>query len=145
MLPEKQELYKTGEVLARSGISRQVLYRYMQMDLIRAAKTTDTGRNLFAGTVFKQIKLIQKDLASSVSFELWIKPAAGESARILDKVTPGKDDGLLIDTWPGLSIRTIIASETTTYKNVLKADVWQHVAVTIGDGMTVVYVDGKRL
>ena len=56
--PEK--LYKTGEVLSESGISRQMLYRYMQMDLVIPAHTTETGRNLFSDSVFKQIKLIQQ-------------------------------------------------------------------------------------
>lgn len=55
-----QKLYKTGEVLEQSGISRQMLYRYMQMDLITPAETTATGRNLFASIVFKQIKMIQQ-------------------------------------------------------------------------------------
>lgn len=54
------KLYKTGEVLDQSGISRQVLYRYMQMDLIVPAETTESGRSLFADTVFKQIKMIQQ-------------------------------------------------------------------------------------
>lgn len=55
----KEVLLKTGEVLSESGISRQMLYRYMQMDLILPAETTPTGRNLFSESVFKQIKLIQ--------------------------------------------------------------------------------------
>ena len=57
---EPGRLYKTGEVLAQSGISRQMLYRYIQMDLVVPAETTDTGRNLFSDSVFKQIKMIQQ-------------------------------------------------------------------------------------
>ncbi|MEM7167398.1 MAG: MerR family transcriptional regulator [Planctomycetota bacterium] len=57
---EPARLIKTGQVLAESGISRQMLYRYMQMDLIIPAETTETGRNLFSDSVFKQIKLIQQ-------------------------------------------------------------------------------------
>ncbi len=53
-------LLKTAEVLERSGISRQVLYRYMQLELIVPAETTETGRNLFALGVFKQIEWIQR-------------------------------------------------------------------------------------
>ena len=52
-------LLKTGEVLERAGISRQVLYRYMQLELIQPAETTKTGRNRFRPSVFKQIELIQ--------------------------------------------------------------------------------------
>ena len=53
-------LLKTGEVLERAGISRQVLYRYMQLGLIEPAETTDTGRNRFHPSVFRQIELIQQ-------------------------------------------------------------------------------------
>lgn len=60
--PKKRvnSLLKTGEVLERSEISRQVLYRYMQLELVTAAETTDTGRNLFRESVFRQIQLIQQ-------------------------------------------------------------------------------------
>ncbi len=54
------ELLKTGEVLERAAISRQVLHRYMQLDLIQPAATTPGGRNLYSRSVFKQIALIQK-------------------------------------------------------------------------------------
>ncbi|MEM7261604.1 MAG: MerR family transcriptional regulator [Planctomycetota bacterium] len=54
------ELLKTGAVLERAGISRQVLYRYIQLDLVQPAETTDTGRHRFRESVFKQIDLIQK-------------------------------------------------------------------------------------
>ena len=46
-----EKLYKTGEVLAESGISRQMLYRYMQMELVTPAETTETLSNLVE-TVF---------------------------------------------------------------------------------------------
>ncbi len=57
---EEQETAKTGAVLSKAGISRQVLYRYIQMDLIEPAEVTETGRNLFREVVFKQIARIQK-------------------------------------------------------------------------------------
>ena len=47
-------------MLDRAAISRQVLYRYIQMELVTPAETTDTGRHLFSESVFKQIALIQK-------------------------------------------------------------------------------------
>lgn len=58
--PPGPRLYKTGEVLARTGISRQMLYRYLQLDLVTPACTTETGRNLFSESVFKQIVMIQQ-------------------------------------------------------------------------------------
>lgn len=60
MATSKKPLLKTREVLARAKISRQVLYRYIQMELIAPAEITDTGRHLFSEAVFKQIAMIQK-------------------------------------------------------------------------------------
>ncbi len=60
MAAKGTELLKTGGVLSKAGISRQVLYRYIQMDLIEPAEVTETGRNLFREVVFKQIARIQK-------------------------------------------------------------------------------------
>ena len=54
-----EPLFKTGEVLKRSGVSREVFYRYLTMGLVKPAKTSAGGHNLFAETVFKHIELIQ--------------------------------------------------------------------------------------
>jgi DNA-binding transcriptional MerR regulator len=54
-----EKLYKTGEVLKGTGISREVFYRYLTMGLIRPAKLSAGGHNLFAETVFKHVVLIQ--------------------------------------------------------------------------------------
>ena len=56
----EESLLKTGEVLKGAGVSRQVLYRYMQMELIEPAQVTDTGRHFFRESVYKQIKRIQQ-------------------------------------------------------------------------------------
>jgi len=45
------------------------------------------------------------DFSGPVSFEAWIQPGPNESGRILDKLPAGKDDGLLLDTWPQLKAR----------------------------------------
>ncbi len=58
-MSQKAKYLKTGEVLKKAEISRQVLYRYIQMELVTPAKTTDTGRHLFTAGVFKQIRLIR--------------------------------------------------------------------------------------
>ena len=57
---EPPELVRTKEVLDRTGISRQVLYRYMQLDLIVPAKTSGSGRNEFSPKVFTIIALIER-------------------------------------------------------------------------------------
>ena len=59
MAKRKTRLYRPGEVLKRAGISRQVLYRYLQLELVTPAEVTETGRNLFTESVFKQIQMIQ--------------------------------------------------------------------------------------
>ncbi len=58
------DLYKTGEVLKRSGVSREVFYRYLTMGLIKPARTSAGGHHLFAESVFKHIELIQRLNAS---------------------------------------------------------------------------------
>ncbi len=52
-------LYKTGEVLKRSGVSREVFYRYLTMGLIRPAKVSAGGHNLFDEKVFTRLELIR--------------------------------------------------------------------------------------
>ena len=42
MAAKSEKPLKTGEVLSKAGISRQVLYRYIQMDLIEPAEVTET-------------------------------------------------------------------------------------------------------
>jgi len=85
------------------------------------------------------------DLNSEVSFEAWIMPEKGEAGRILDKLTGGQRDGFLIDCWPGLSLRVIIGPQQTDFPGVLKAGVWQHVAVVIGKRKLNVYVNGNKV
>jgi DNA-binding transcriptional MerR regulator len=55
-----EQLYKTGEFLRESGISRQTLYTYLTMGLIEEAKRTRTGRHLFDDKALKRVKIIQR-------------------------------------------------------------------------------------
>jgi len=84
------------------------------------------------------------DLHEEVSFEAWILPSENETGRILDKVTPGKDDGLLLDCWPKLSLRLIVDTHQDDFSGVLKPGVWQHVAVVIGKRKSDVYLNGEK-
>jgi hypothetical protein len=57
--PESErKLYKTGDVLKRTGITRQMLYTYTTMGLIEEAKKTPTGQKLFDESIFRHLKLI---------------------------------------------------------------------------------------
>ena len=84
------------------------------------------------------------DFSGAVSFEAWVQPADAESGRILDKVTPGVDDGFLLDTWPKLSLRMIVGGQQTDFPGVLKPGTWQHVAVVVDGGEARVYLNGTE-
>ena len=51
---------RTKDVLERAGIARQVLHRYIMMQLVQPVEVTETGRHLFSEAVFKQIALIRR-------------------------------------------------------------------------------------
>ncbi|MEI8288230.1 MAG: DUF5703 domain-containing protein [Verrucomicrobiota bacterium] len=84
-----------------------------------------------------------EDFAGAVSFEVWICPAGKESARVLDKLTAGKNDGFLWDTFPDLGLRVICGSQTKSIKNILKPGIWQHIAVVLDCGLPRLYLDGQ--
>jgi hypothetical protein len=85
--------------------------------------------------------------AGGCTVAAWIKPAAGEVGRILDKCTAGQPDGITFDTHPGLSLRWIVGDKTTIAPNCLKSGDWQHVAATVdaGTGVRRIYLNGKLL
>ena len=85
------------------------------------------------------------DFAGVVSFEAWIRPEPKESGRILDKLTPGKNDGFLLDTWPGLSLRLICGSQQRQFPDILEPGVWQHVAVVLGRHLPRLYLNGQQV
>lgn len=58
--PTQGNRFKTGELLAKTGISRQVLNNYMTMELVVAVETTSTGRHLFDEHAIESIKLIDR-------------------------------------------------------------------------------------
>jgi len=58
---------KTSEVLARSGISRQMLYLYTTMGLIEPAKKTAAGHGLFEESVLARLKIIRDALETGYS------------------------------------------------------------------------------
>jgi len=86
-----------------------------------------------------------EDLVGPVSFEVWVQPGEDEAGRILDKLTPGADDGFLLDAWPKLSLRLIVGPQRHDFPGVLKPGVWQHVAVVIDRGLLRVCLDGQPL
>ncbi|MBI3271511.1 MAG: MerR family DNA-binding transcriptional regulator [Planctomycetes bacterium] len=58
MKPRK--LYKIGEVIKFSGLSRQTLHNYTVRELIAPLERTDSGHRLYAHEVFERIKKIER-------------------------------------------------------------------------------------
>jgi len=56
---DAEHLYRVGEVLERSGVSRQTFYNYIQMGLIKEADTSKGGHRLFDEHVFARIRMIR--------------------------------------------------------------------------------------
>jgi hypothetical protein len=77
----------------------------------------------------------------------WIKAAAGESGRILDKATAGRPGGYTFDTHPGLSLRWIVDRHTMIVPRCLTPGRWYHVAATAdpATGLMRVFLDGNLL
>lgn len=57
---QPKKLYRTEEVLRATGISRQVLYRYITLGFITPAEVTETGRRMFDESVFGRLDLIRE-------------------------------------------------------------------------------------
>ena len=55
-----RKLYRIGEVMEYSDMSRQTIHNYTQLDLIRAAKRTKAGHRLYDEEVFSYLTKIRK-------------------------------------------------------------------------------------
>ena len=54
-----RKLYKIGEIMRHTGISRQTLHNYTMMGLIQEAERTDSGHRLYGEEVFDRIEKIK--------------------------------------------------------------------------------------
>ncbi len=55
-----KKLFKIGEVMEHSGLSRQVIHNYTQLELITETKRTPSGHRLYGKEVFERIKKIKR-------------------------------------------------------------------------------------
>jgi hypothetical protein len=89
------------------------------------------------------------DLTRALTLEVWLRPEklAGGGGRIFDKITPGKDDGFLLDTYPGNSLRFIVGREILSARGLLAPGQWHHVAAVVSpeDGQIRLYHNGKAV
>ena len=56
MTPKK--LFRIGEVMRYSGLSRQTVHNYTMMGLIMEAERTESGHRLYSEDVFQRIERI---------------------------------------------------------------------------------------
>jgi DNA-binding transcriptional MerR regulator len=54
-----RKLYKIGEVIRYSGLSRQTIHNYTMMGLIAEEERTESGHRLYPESVFDRLKKIQ--------------------------------------------------------------------------------------
>jgi len=90
------------------------------------------------------------NLAPSDGFSLdaWIRPKqqSDRGGRIIDKVTAGRDDGYLLDTFPGNSLRFITPWGAVSHDAKLAPDAWCHVAATFDKAAGLrLYVNGQEV
>lgn len=68
------------------------------------------------------------DFPNGLSLAATIRPSKLIPGRIFDKLTAGKDDGFLFDTYPGDGLRLIVGGLTLTAPHCLTPGDWQEVA-----------------
>jgi len=89
------------------------------------------------------------DLRDAVTLEAWVRPERFRSggARILDKSEAGTSTGYLLDTFPGNSLRMIVAQGQLQYNAKLAPGKWVHVAGVFSapKGIFKLYLDGKEV
>ncbi|MDD5216766.1 MAG: MerR family transcriptional regulator [Candidatus Omnitrophica bacterium] len=59
---KREKLYKIGEVMQYTGLSRQTIHNYTLAGLIQEARRTPSGHRLYDETVFdrlEQIRILQ--------------------------------------------------------------------------------------
>jgi alpha-L-fucosidase 2 len=89
------------------------------------------------------------DLADEVTLEVWIKADRMDQAggRILDKSAPGSQEGYMLDTWPGNSLRLLNTKGFCRFDARLSAAQWTHVAGVYSASKKVMklYLNGKEV
>ena len=55
-----RKLWKVGELIRHTGLSRQTLHNWVQLGLICEAEQTESGHRLYDGSVFARLERIQR-------------------------------------------------------------------------------------
>ncbi len=89
------------------------------------------------------------NLREAVTLEAWVKAGAlpQVGARLLDRHQSGTDDGYLLDTFPGNSLRMITANGAVSFAAGLTGDRWWHVVGVYDSAARIqkLYVDGREV
>lgn len=84
-----------------------------------------------------------------LTLEAWVRPERfGEpGVRIIDKSQAGTQSGYMLDTYPGNSLRLLLAEGMLTARDVLKPGEWSHVAGVFSASRNIykLYVNGKEV
>ena len=102
-----------------------------------------SGGNKFRGEI--RGANLPASLAGDFTLQAEVKPVAGETGRIFDKIAPGGSDGFLLDAEPGNSLRLICGHEQYIAKGALPAGAWARVAASVSKDGWRVSVDGKTV
>lgn len=91
----------------------------------------------------------QLDMTDAVTLEAWIKPKKLNHAggRIIDKSQAGTSTGYMLDTFPGNSLRMVVAESMLGYDAKLLADQWSHVVGVYSrkENIFKLYLNGKEV
>ena len=68
VLPRK--LYKIGEVMRFTGLSRQTIHNYTTLGLITEEERTESGHRLYGEDVFRRLQRIEKLKANKTLKEI---------------------------------------------------------------------------
>ena len=89
------------------------------------------------------------DLQDAVTLEVWIRPDtfAQPGVRLIDKSQAGSQSGYMLDTFPGNSLRLLLAEGMLTAKNILKPNEWSHAVgvFSASKGRYKLYVNGVEV
>ncbi|HAZ63245.1 MAG TPA: hypothetical protein DCZ72_06505, partial [Armatimonadetes bacterium] len=89
------------------------------------------------------------DLRAAVTLEAWVRaqPQPQAGARLIDRHESGTNNGYLLDTHPGNSLRLITSNGAVSYAAGLDASRWWHVVGVYDAAARVqkLYVDGQEV
>ena len=118
---------------------------------LRAEAQGDASPTRFAGSgaILETPSATLLNVRDEVTIEAWVLPARYDQAgvRLVDKSQAGAQTGYMLDTFPGNSLRLLLAEGQLTAKDVLPPGRWSHVAgvFSVPRGIYKLYLNGKEV